>query len=382
MSMPDPQELDRPAPRPPERTPARAYRAPAPRLRDRILPLLYPLPGGESAATRSLLGVACGLALVLLALAGVVAPFVVPDAVRQWSPASAQSVTDAGQLSPGSIFRDCRDESCPWLVVVPPGRFAMGSPASEVDRLGHEGAQHEVVIAVKSAVMQLEVTRGQFAAFVKETKYQTEADCHRRKGKDLAIDQNGAWNSVGFIQTDQHPVVCVSWNDARAYAQWLRQRTGRNYRLPTEAEWEYAARAGGQTRYAFGDRANEICTYGNVADRSLKDALNDALKGWPSADCSDGYVYTAPVKSFKANAFGLYGMLGNAWEWTEDCYHDSYSNAPGDGSAWVDGDCSRRILRGGGWDSAPLFARSANRIRGAPGVRSNDVGFRLARTLP
>jgi len=382
VSMPDPQELDRPAARPPDRTPARAYRAPAPRLRDRILPLLYPLPGGESAAARSLLGVAFGLALVLLALAGVVAPFVVPDAVRQWSPASAQSVTDAGQLSPGTLFRDCRDTSCPWLVVVPPGRFAMGSPASEADRKPDEGRQHEVVIAAKIAVMQLEVTRGQFAAFVNETKYQTEAGCYAWNGKEIANDPKGVWNSVGFTETDQHPVVCVSWNDARAYAQWLSQRTGRNYRLLSEAEWEYAARAGSQTPYAFGDRANEICSYGNVADRSLKDALKDLAKGWNFADCSDGYVYTAPVKSFKANAFGLYDMLGNAWEWTEDCYHANYSNAPEDGSAWVDGNCSLRILRGGCWGDDPRVARSALRGGDAPGKRGDNVGFRLARTLP
>ncbi|WP_248595499.1 formylglycine-generating enzyme family protein [Candidatus Accumulibacter phosphatis] len=380
--MPDPQELDRPAPRPPDRTPARAYRAPAPRLRDRILPLLYPLPGGESATARSLLGVAFGLALVLLALAGVVAPFVVPDAVRQWSPASAQSVTDAGQLSPGSIFRDCRDESCPWLVVLPPGRFVMGSAAGEAEPKPDEGPQHEVAIAAKIAVMQHEVTRGQFAAFVKETKYQIKAACSTLTGKGFAVDPKGAWNSVGFTQTDQHPVVCVDWNDARAYALWLSQRTGRNYRLLSEAEWEYAARAGSQTPYAFGDRANEICSYGNVADRSLKDALKELLKGWVFADCSDGNVYTASVKSFKANAFGLYDMLGNAWEWTEDCYHGNYSNAPGDGSAWVDGNCSQRILRGGGWDDDPYKARSANRFGSAPGGRGSGVGFRLARTLP
>ncbi len=353
---------------------------PAPRLGDRLRPLLYPLPGGESGSARSWWRGLFWLAVVLLALAGVAAPYFLPDAVRWLSQPTAKPRSEGASLPPGTVFRDCPDESCPWLVVLPPGKFTMGSPKDEPGRGNDEDPQHEVVIDQPPALMQSEVTRAQYAAFLAETHYRPEDGCSIWSGTGLQHDPKGAWNNVGFAQTDSHPVVCVNWHDANAYAQWLSKRTGRTYRLPSEAEWEYAARAGSTTRYAFGDNPDDLCAHANVADRSAKAALGDAA--WIIAECSDGYTYTAPVKSFKPNAFGLYDMHGNAWEWTEDCYHDSYRNAPGDGSAWIDKECPLRIPRGGAWYFIPLNARSANRHRINPGDRGSFLGFRLARTLP
>ncbi len=368
---------------PPPRREIRATRfMPAPRLGDRLRPLLYPLPGGESGSARSWRRGLFWLAVVLLALAGVVAPYLLPDAVRRLSQSTATPLAEGASLPPGTVFRDCPDESCPWLVVLPPGKFTMGSPKDEPGRDDDEDPQHEVVIAQPPALMQAEVTRAQYAAFVAETHYQPEGGCYAWSGMEFKTDPQGAWNQVGFPQTDSHPVVCLSWYDASAYAQWLSKRTGRTYRLPSEAEWEYAARAGSTTRYAFGDNPDDLCTHANVADRSAKSALGDAAKDWTIAECTDGFAYTAPVKSFKPNAFGLYDMHGNAWEWTEDCYHDNYRNAPGDGSAWIDKECQLRIPRGGAWDDGPRIARSAFRLRNNPGDRSGDLGFRLARTLP
>jgi formylglycine-generating enzyme required for sulfatase activity len=367
---------------PEDRTHRRAYVAPAPRLRQRLLPLLYPLPGGEAGARRSVVRGTFWLLLASVFAAGVVAPFVVPETVRQLTHTPAKPVTDASRLPAGSRFRDCKDDSCPWLVVVPPGRFSMGSPAAEAGRFDNEDPQHEVTIAYPLAVMEAEVTRGQFAAFVDETKYQTEGGCYTWTGTDFKVDAKGAWNNVGFEQTDLHPVVCINWNDAQAYAQWLSKRTGQTYRLPSEAEWEYVARAGTQTRFSFGDKDQDLCSYGNTGDQTTKAGYKDWSKDWINADCADGYVFTAPVKSFKPNAFGLYDVHGNAWEWAQDCWHESYKGAPNDGRAW-ESDCGevRRVVRGGGWYFYPRDARSAFRDWYDPGIRYNYAGFRLARTL-
>lgn len=367
---------------PQDRTDRSAYVAPAPRLRQRLLPLLYPLPGGEAAAQRALARGAFWLLLASLFAAGVVAPFVVPETVRQLTHTPAKPVTDASRLPPGSRFRDCMDDSCPWLVVVPPGRFSMGSPAAEQGRSNDEDPPHDVTIAYPLAVMEAEVTRGQFAAFVKETAYAAAGGCYLWNGTMVELDPKGDWQSPGFEQTDLHPVVCINWNDAQAYAQWLSKRTGQSYRLPSEAEWEYVARAGTQTRFWFGDKDEDLCAHENGFDRSAQAGLKDAAKRLTIAECSDNYVFTAPVKSFKPNAFGLYDVHGNAWEWAQDCWHDDYKGAPNDGRAW-ESDCGddRRVVRGGGWINYPQIARSAYRVRYIPGGRDYDAGFRVARTL-
>jgi sulfatase modifying factor 1 len=189
--------------------------------------------------------------------------------------------------------------------------------------------------------------------------------------------RNRDWRSPGFAQEDDYPVACVSWNDAKAYVDWLSKQTGHDYRLPSEAEWEFAARAGTTTARFWGDNPDSACRYANVADRTAK----TRYPGWPIHDCEDGYVHAAPTGSFKANSFGLKDMLGNLWEWTADCWNGSYEGAPSDGSARTGGDCRWRVLRGGSWDIAPEFVRSAIRIRTTTKSRSYSAGFRPARTL-
>jgi formylglycine-generating enzyme required for sulfatase activity len=172
----------------------------------------------------------------------------------------------------------------------------------------------------------------------------------------------------------------VNWDDAKAFAARLSKKTGKSYRLLSESEREYVTQAGTTTRYSFGDDENKLCQYGNVADRSAKNKIKGA-EAWKFADCDDGYAYTAPVGQFAANPFGIHYVLGNVWDWTEDCWNDKYDGAPLDGSAWTSGDCSRRVLRGGSWDNNPQLLRAAIRFRYSTGYRINYIGFRLARTL-
>ena len=174
------------------------------------------------------------------------------------------------------------------------------------------------------------------------------------------------------------PVIRVSWEDiTEQFIPWLNKTTGKRYRLPSEAEWEYAARAGSETKYFFGNNSDDMCKYGNGADLEAKKQQSS----WTVVNCNDGHYRTAPVASFVANAFGLYDMHGNLWEWTQDCWNKNYEGAPIDGSAWLSGGCSQRVLRGGSWNDYPDFLRSAYRGRNYADNRYGDSGFRLARTL-
>jgi formylglycine-generating enzyme required for sulfatase activity len=270
------------------------------------------------------------------------------------------------------------------MVVVPPGSFTMGSPASENERDSDEGPQHTVTIAKPFAVAKFHVRVDQFAAFVAETGYDARSKCLTFEGGKYEERSNRSWRNPGFAQGGSHPAVCVNRNDAKAYVDWLARKTGKPYRLLTEAEWEYAARArtepGTYPRYVFGDDEADLCHYGNGADQTAKSRIA-AAKDWTVAPCTDGYAYTSPVGSFAANAFGLYDMQGNAWQWTEDCYHDSYDGAPSDGGAWTTGDCGRRVVRGGSWSDYPVFLRSASRIWCTTEFRFYDLGFRVGRTV-
>ena len=169
----------------------------------------------------------------------------------------------------------------------------------------------------------------------------------------------------------------MSWEDARGYVRWLSRETGEEYRLLTEAEWEYVARAGTQTARYWGERETEQCRFGNGADAAVLREYPD----WTTVSCNDGYIRTAPIGLFEPNGFGLYDILGNVWEWTQDCWNESYSGAPADGSAWSSGDCSQRVSRGGAWDGPPRALRSANRFRYSAEFRYNGFGFRVARTM-
>ncbi|HTT39786.1 MAG TPA: formylglycine-generating enzyme family protein [Burkholderiales bacterium] len=272
--------------------------------------------------------------------------------------------------------RDC--DGCPEMVMLPAGSFTMGSPGSEAGRWPREGPRHTVTIAHPFAVGRFEVTRGEFARFVRETGYTAGGGCYFWSGSRAESQPSKDWRSPGFWQTERDPVVCVSWLDAKAYTRWLAAKTGKPYRLLTEAEWEYAARAGTQTSRPWGDDPDEACVYASVADFAARSIPGSEL--WKFHNCDDRNTYTAPAGTYMPNGFGLYDMIGNAWEWVEDCWHEDYTGAPNDGSAWVSADCSQRVMRGGGWVSVPDLARSASRGWDAPGDRGDFRGFRVART--
>ncbi len=287
----------------------------------------------------------------------------------------------------GERFRECSD--CPEMVLVPAGSFRMGSPATEADRLEDEddrpgpgGAPVAVAIPAPFAMARTEVTVGEFAAFVRATGRDMGGGCFARiAGRRLTPEFS--WSDPGFAQTDRHPVACVSYEDAVAYAAWLSERTGGLYRLPSEPEWEYAARAGAEGRFAHGESDAELCRYANVADATAA----QAFAGWVAAPCEDGATTTAPVASYQPNRFGLHDMHGNLWEWVADCQSDSLRHfLPPEqaGGARPDGLCQAgapRIIRGGSWSDPPARARSAARLSGPPATRDRIVGFRLARTL-
>ena len=275
------------------------------------------------------------------------------------------------------VLRDC--PTCPEMVIIPAGSFDMGSPKSEDSRGDDEGPVHRVKIST-FALGKTEITRTQFAAFVKDTKYAIGNNCKTLEGSKFDKRSGRNWRDLGFLQTSQHPAACINWNDAKAYAAWMSHKTGKHYRLPTEAEWEYAARGHTVTARYWGDNPDDACKYANVADKTAQAKIPGA-PFWRLHNCTDGFAYTAPVGSFKANAFGLKDMLGNVWEWTEDSFHDSYKEAPVDGSAWQ-GNGEKRVLRGGSWNNGPTRVRVAKRGRDIPTTRFCNIGFRLARTLP
>ncbi len=269
------------------------------------------------------------------------------------------------------------------MVVMPPGQFLMGSAQEESGRDADEGPRHWVTLSRPFAIGRCEVTRGQFRQFVEETHYRTQAEksggCYLwdSEKKQWKQDAKANWERPGFQQDDRHPVVCVSHGDAEAYIAWLVKRTGVAYRLPTESEWEYAARAGTLTSRYWGDDSEQGCEFANGADAEAA-KINSS---WTTTRCSDGYGYTAPVASFRPNHFGLYDMAGNVLEWVADCYHDNYQGAPDDGSAWGDKPGCNRGVRGGSWDSNPQLLRSAFRNRLRPDGTYDFQGFRLARAL-
>ena len=282
-----------------------------------------------------------------------------------------------GWFKPGAgkteWFKD--HEHGPEMVVVPAGSFMMGSPETERDReswqKGTESPQHKVTIAQAFAVGRHAITRGQFAAFVNNTGHKTEAGATVWKGDKWKHDPNGSWRNPGFAQDDSHPVVCVNWDDAKAYAAWLSKQTGKTYRLLTEAERESVARSGTATPFWWGAsitpaQANYDGNY-TYAGGGSKGEFRKA---------------TVPVGSFDANPWGLYQVHGNAFDWCEDVWHDTYDGAPTDGSAWLQGgDGSRRVVRGGSWDYDPQFLRSADRNSYTADRRVSYLSFRLARTL-
>jgi formylglycine-generating enzyme required for sulfatase activity len=306
---------------------------------------------------------------------------------------------EIGAAKPGTVFRDCPD--CPEMVVLPAGRFTMGSSAEDKSwaashggsrgAVADEAPQHQVSLP-SFALGKYDVTRGEYAAFARETGYPAGDGC----GRGRAIfkwekDPKLTWENPGHAQTDRDPVVCVSWQDARAYIAWLNRKAHRGgaasangpYRLPSEAEWEYAARAGTTTKFYWGDddAAAPVHAWFNA---------NSGCEKVEGLFCDHGQTH--PVGAKPPNAFGLYDMAGNVWQWTEDCYDNSYAGIPADGRANEtpssdvhandsQGKCLR-VDRGGSWMFPAWLLRPATRERNPADFRAVIMGFRVAKTLP
>jgi formylglycine-generating enzyme required for sulfatase activity len=256
------------------------------------------------------------------------------------------SLDKEAALKAADQFQECT--RCPDMVVVPAGSFTMGSPSTETVADTDEFPQHPVTIAAPFAVSKFEVT------------FENWDTCYELGGCRIRPDDYG-WGR------GDRPVIGVDWSDAQQYVAWLSKQTGKTYRLLSEAEWEYAARAGTTTAYSWGDDVKP--------DGKTMANCFDCGSAWDDKE-------TAPVGSFAPNAFGLNDMLGNVWEWVEDCYHDSYDDAPKDGSAWTNGDCKEHVSRGGSWGDLPqVLLRTAFRLRTPPVNRYEGLGFRVGRTL-
>jgi formylglycine-generating enzyme required for sulfatase activity len=295
-----------------------------------------------------------------------------------------------GGFKPGQTVRDHFVNQGIWTpesVILLAGSFVMGSSAFEEGREDNEGPQHRVTFRRGFALGRTEVTVKEFRLFVDQTRYRTDAE---KQGYSVIynhlsgrlVRRDGVSWKLGYDGrevSDDHPVVHVSWNDAQAYVRWLAQGTGKRYRLPSEAEFEYALRGGRTTRYWWGDGSP-----GRVVENLT--GQNDVSPGrrqWDSyfKNYNDKHWGPAPVESFVANPFGLFDIGGNAGEWVADCWHDTYIRAPVDGSAWINPGCKLRVIRGGYWASAPDQARSAFRLSAAPDRRDARIGFRIARDL-
>lgn len=289
-------------------------------------------------------------------------PKAIGSLIRRWPLApvviALAAATACAETGDGTEFRDCDD--CPVMVKVEPGSFLMGAPESERNRDDDEGPVHEVSIASPFAIARFETTWSEWEACM------DDGACALPAGN--SFPEGSGWGK------GQRPVLNVSWNDAQTYVDWLSDRSGRQYRLPAEAEWEYAARAGVQSRYQFGDDAKTLCRVANGAD--LATNFNNRN------DCYDHIGReTAPVGSYEANAFGLSDMIGNLWEWTEDCWNRSYDGAPVSGEVRTTGDCSQGVIRGGSWGSYSHMLRFATRQGLDRSYRGHEVGFRVAAVL-
>ncbi len=274
----------------------------------------------------------------------------------------------------GRLLRDC--PTCPLMRALPIGTFEQGAGPMDGEATAYERPRHAVTIAAPLAMSVNEITVGEYKEFVEATHRKADG-CEVYANDRWQFMPSANWNSPGFTQSPMHPVTCVSFADASAYAQWMSVRSGHAYRLPSASEWEFAARSGSSEPAPWGRDSRMACTFANVADQ------NGSLlyPGWQTFDCSDGYVATAPVGSFRANAFGLNDMLGNVFEWVRDCWADDYSHAQANGTAAVQADCRVREARGGSWFTQPEYVRASYRNRFDAGLRSSALGFRLVREM-
>jgi len=282
-------------------------------------------------------------------------------------------------------FTDC--ELCPTMVEIPTGEVLIGSKDGDAyRRKGYERDQVLAKIRKPFAMATTEVTLGQYRSFVAATNHKAEplirdgkelAGCNYFDGAGYGYIARHNWQNPGYPQREDAPVVCVSWSDANQYAAWLSEMTGRKYRVPSTVEFEYAMRAGSDTPWFWGSDPGQACEFANIGDKTFGHKYPDREQ----FACTDRYVYTAPVAKFSANGFGLFDMVGNAWEWTNDCWHADFEGSPLDGSSWLDandGDCDFRVPKGGSWISGPKWARASVRSKDGAHYRSFMLGFRVA----
>jgi formylglycine-generating enzyme required for sulfatase activity len=329
---------------------------------------------------------------------------------------SAEAVT--APTKPVETFKDCPD--CPEMVVIPAGTFMMGSDPAEGEREGvarltaREHPRHEVTIKYSFAIGRTDITRGFYAEFAEQDhSVETGKECGVPRaaptGGGAGVPGAGApgaagpgagshsmydeepfdpnaptkknWRNPGFVQFDTEPAVCVSYNDAKKFVAWLSKKIGKHYRLPSDAEWEYAARGGTTTARYWGDDSKSICTNANVETFKYTQAAHDSA-AQDALLCNSDNTYTRPVGSLTPNPFGLYDVLGNVAQAVDGCAHSDYNGAPTDGSAWWDdSNCKLRNWRGGSYSGQAWMARSAGKIQQSMNYRSSDFGLRVVREL-
>ena len=273
------------------------------------------------------------------------------------------ALADDTNTPPGTVFRDCAGV-CPEMVVLPAGSFMMGTPDDEPGRQDDEGPLHQVTFAKPFAMSRFQVTAGEWDTYLKQSGAKV-VDGDVRPGRHCTASK------PMYKQGPRQPAVCMTYFDVQDYVEWLSKKTGKTYRMVSESEREYAARAGSTGPFPFPldpDAEYEISRHANVYGPK------------------DGYSYTSPVGSFPPNAFGLYDMHGNVYEWVADCLHDTYVGAPTDGSAWGRStrqadSCKVVQIRGNDWGEAPIFSRSGNRNAMTPARPGDWLGFRVVREL-
>lgn len=307
-------------------------------------------------------------------------------------PASAMAADAAAGKKPGETFQDCPE--CQTMVVIPAGKFLIGSPEEERVREAvpgtfgdHEKPQREITFAKPFAIATTETTRKNYAVFVKETNRPVPTECFDyNKEEDSWGGTKGKivnWQNPGFEQTDDHPVVCQSWQDATDYAAWMSKKTGQKYRLASESEWEYAARGGTTTARPWGDSVTPICTKAAIMTSGTYAAIGNGDSWTDELICSSTKAWTIPVATFDPNPWGVYDMLGNVWEWVADCAAADHSTLPQDGKPQTTGgNCEERLSKGGAYHSRTWLARPATRGGGQSGVnRPVAAGIRIVREL-
>ena len=287
-------------------------------------------------------------------------------------------------IAAGQTFRDC--PNCPEMVVVPAGSFQMGAAPGENQRYqvpatesGRDEPQRQVTFAKPFALGKVDVTYGQFAAFAHTVGFESRAGCLTVVGNNWVPSPRASWEDPGYPQVENDPVVCMNLLEVTAYLRWLGNMTGKEYRLPSEAEWEYAERAGTTTAFYWGNDPKDACAYENVGDESHAQKYRITAP----IPCNDGFPDVAPVGSFKPNPFGLYDMAGNTFVLTADCWNENYDGAPTDGSAWKTGECGRHVVRKAAYGNPHAWMfRSANRDADGDLIKRNRFGFRVALSLP